>query len=206
MRMLPTMTGAPLAPSTVRGVGDPCWADLRVRDSINAGKYLGPRMVCSGWGVTPENGHGRGLIAQTCADVDAARKLAREIADRGADLVKLFITGGVFDAEVPGEPGMVRMDLKMAKAVVEEAHGLGLPTAAHVESTEGVRIALKAGVDSIEHGAPLEAEGHHGGHPRLRGVAAEGERAVSDDGAVDSLSVAHQEDLRPLETGVGNGA
>ena len=58
----------------------------------------------------------------------------------------------------------------------------------------------------VEHGAPLEAEGHHRGHPRLRGVAAEGERAVSDDGAVDSLSVAHQEDLRPLETGVGNCA
>ena len=142
--------------TTVRGVGDPCWADIRVRDSIDAGKYLGPRMVCSGWGVTPENGHGRGLIAQTCSDIDAARELVREIADHGADLVKLFITGGVFDAEVPGEPGVVRMELDMAKAVVEAAHSLGLSTAAHVESVEGVRIALKAGVDSIEHGAPLE--------------------------------------------------
>lgn len=144
--------------TTVRSVGDPSWKDIEVRDEIRAGRYLGPRLLSCGWGVTPENGHGRGLIAQTCATPEDARALVREIFAHGADLVKLFITGGVFDAEKPGEPGLVRMSLAMAQATVDEAHKLGLPTATHVESADGVKLALMAGVDTIEHGAPMTDE------------------------------------------------
>ncbi len=141
--------------TTVRGAGDPIWADIQTRNAINAGKYLGPRMLCAGWGVTPPKGHGRGLIAQLANSEDEARDLARDVFAHGGDLVKLFITGGVFDAEKPGEPGLVRMTPSMARAVVQEAHRLNLPTAAHVESADGVLLALEAGIDTIEHGAPL---------------------------------------------------
>ena len=74
------------------------------------------------------------------------------------DLVKLFITGGVFDAEKEGEPGVLRMSPEIAAAAVDEAHKLGMHTAAHIESTEGVRVGLEAGVDTIEHGGVLDDE------------------------------------------------
>ena len=144
--------------TTVRSVGDPVWADVAVRDAIRDGKYQGPHLLVSGWGVTPPHGHGVGLIAQVCETPDDARALVREIFAHGCDLVKLFITGGVFDATVKGEPGVVRMPLDMAKATVDEAHKLGLPCATHVESADGVKLALEAGVDTIEHGAPMTPE------------------------------------------------
>lgn len=72
---------------------------------------------------------------------------------QGVDLVKLMITGGVFDAKEKGTPGELKMEPDMVRAVCDKAHGLGFIVAAHVESTEGVRVALECGVDSIEHGA-----------------------------------------------------
>ncbi|MBQ6395003.1 MAG: amidohydrolase family protein [Atopobiaceae bacterium] len=144
--------------TTVRGVGDPAWCDIAVRNSIEKRRILGPRLLVSGWGVTPPEGHGRGLIAKQCDTVEDAVELTREIAKHDADLVRLFITGGVYDSEVAGEFGIVRMSQEMADAVVAEAHGLGLSTATHVESREGVRIALRASVDTIEHGSVLDDE------------------------------------------------
>jgi imidazolonepropionase-like amidohydrolase len=153
--------------TTVRGMGDPSWADVTIRDHIRAGNLTGPRMLCPGWGITPPDGHGVGLIAQVCETPDDARALVREVFAHGCDLAKLFITGGVFDATVAGEPGVLRMSLEMAQATVDEAHRLGLPCAAHVESTAGVERALLAGVDTIEHGAPMTPEiielFHHNG-------------------------------------------
>lgn len=144
--------------TTVRGAGDPGFADVDVRDAINAGKCLGPRLVVPGTGVTTPDGHGAGLFAHIATTPNDARLLVRTCFERRCDLIKLFITGGVFDAEIEGEPGVVRMSFDMAKATCEEAHHLGLRTAAHVESTEGVKLALEAGVDTIEHGAPLTPE------------------------------------------------
>ena len=69
-----------------------------------------------------------------------------------------MITGGVLDATEKGEPGVLRMPAEYVKAACDEAHKLGLPVAAHVESPEGVRVALKNGVDTIEHGARPDAE------------------------------------------------
>ena len=74
------------------------------------------------------------------------------------DLIKLMITGGVLDAKVKGEPGELKMSPEIVKAACEEAHALGLQVAAHVESPQGVQVALENGVDTIEHGAmPTEA-------------------------------------------------
>lgn len=144
--------------TTVRSVGDPGFADVDVRDAFNAGKHRGPRLLTSGVGVTVPNGHGAGLFAHIANNPEEAREIVRTCFSRNCDLVKLFITGGVFDAEVEGEPGVLRMSLEVAQAAVDEAHKLGMTTAAHIESSEGVRVGLEAGVDTIEHGAELDDE------------------------------------------------
>lgn len=144
--------------TTVRSVGDPGFADVDVRDAINAGKYQGPRLLTSGVGVTVPGGHGAGLFAHIAKTPEQAREIVRDCFARKCDLVKLFITGGVFDAEKKGEPGVLRMSPEIAAAAVDEAHKLGMATAAHIESAEGVRVGLEAGVDTIEHGADLTPE------------------------------------------------
>lgn len=144
--------------TTIRSVGDPGFADVAVRDGIRTGKFSGPRIVASGTGVTVPGGHGAGLFAHAVSSPDEAREAVRACFAQGCDVVKLFITGGVFDAEVEGEPGVVRMSPDIARAVCDEARALGMRTAAHIESSEGVRVGLEAGVDSIEHGAPLDDE------------------------------------------------
>lgn len=144
--------------TTVRSVGDPGFADVDVRDAINTGKVPGPRLLTSGVGVTVPNGHGAGLFAHIAKTPEEARDIVRTCFAHNCDLVKLFITGGVFDAEVEGEPGVLRMSPEIARAAVDEAHKLGMATAAHIESTEGVRVGLEAGVDTIEHGAELDDE------------------------------------------------
>ena len=144
--------------TTVRSVGDPGFADVDVRDAINAGKHPGPRLVTSGVGVTVPGGHGAGLFAHVASTPEEARAIVRDCFSHKCDLVKLFVTGGVFDAEVEGEPGVLRMSPEVAQAACDEARKLGLRTAAHIESAEGVRVGLEAGVDTIEHGAPLDDE------------------------------------------------
>lgn len=142
----------------VRGAGDPLSADIAVRDAINAGRYQGPRIVAPGTGITVPDGHGAGLFAQIATTPGQAADQVRELMAYGADVIKLFITGGVFDATEIGEPGVLRMPPEIAEAACTEAHRFGLPVMAHVESTEGVRVALEAGVDTIEHGAPMTPE------------------------------------------------
>ena len=84
--------------TTVRGAGDPLFADLAVRDAIDAGKYQGPRLVAPGTGVTVPGGHGAGLFAQVANSPAEAAEQVRDLYARGADVIKLFVTGGVFDA------------------------------------------------------------------------------------------------------------
>lgn len=141
--------------TTVRGAGDPLFADIAVRNAIDAGKYQGPRLVAPGTGVTVPGGHGAGLFAQVADTPDEAAEQVRDLYARGADVIKLFVTGGVFDATEVGEPGVLRMPVEVAAAACKAAHEVGLPVMAHVESTEGVKAALEAGVDTIEHGAPM---------------------------------------------------
>ena len=82
----------------------------------------------------------------------------RKIAEDKPDLIKLMITGGVLDAKSKGEPGELKMPPEVVKTACDQAHALGLPVAAHVESSQGVRVALEGGVDTIEHGAKPDEE------------------------------------------------
>ncbi len=138
---------------TVGGLGD---FDTRLRDEISAGKRVGPRILAANEGISVPGGHMAGSVAVAAADIPQALAQVDRAKEQGADLIKLMITGGVLDAKAKGVPGELKMPPEMVKAVCDRAHALGYTVAAHVESTEGVRVALENGVDSIEHGAKLD--------------------------------------------------
>ena len=135
---------------TVGGLGD---FDTRLRDEIAAGKRPGPRILAANEGISVPGGHMAGSVAVAAEDIPQALRQVDRAREQGVDLIKLMITGGVMDAKAKGVPGELKMPPEMVKAVCDRAHSLGYPVAAHVESTEGVRVALENGVDSIEHGA-----------------------------------------------------
>lgn len=139
--------------TTIRTVGGLDTFDTRLRDEIRAGRRIGPRVLTANEAISVPGGHMAGSVAIAARTVDEALAQVDAVHAQGADLVKLMITGGVMDATERGMPGEVKMPAEMVRAVCERAHALGYTVAAHTESTEGVRIALQNGVDSIEHGA-----------------------------------------------------
>lgn len=143
--------------TTIRTVGGIADFDTRIRDEINAGKRIGPRILASGMAISVPGGHMAGSLAYIAHSAEEARDYVDVIAKDKPDLIKLMITGGVMDAEVVGEPGVLRMPPEYVKAACDRAHELGFQVAAHVESPKGVAVALENGVDSIEHGAKPDA-------------------------------------------------
>ena len=139
--------------TTIRTVGGVADYDTRIRDLAAAGKILAPRVLASNMAVSVPGGHMAGSLAYEAHSAEEAAALVEKIAAEKPDLIKLMITGGVLDAEVVGEPGVLRMPPALVKAACDKAHSLGMLVAAHVESPEGVIVALQNGVDSIEHGA-----------------------------------------------------
>ena len=144
--------------TTIRTVGGVADFDTIIRDLAAQGKILSPRVVASNMAVSVPGGHMAGSLAYEAKTPEEAAAYVERIAAEKPDLIKLMITGGVLDAEVVGEPGVLRMQPALVKAACDKAHALGMKVAAHVESPEGVRVALENGVDSIEHGAKPDAE------------------------------------------------
>ena len=140
---------------TVGGLGD---FDTRLRDDIAAGKKPGPRILAANEGISVPGGHMAGSVAIAADSVEEALQHLETSKAQKVDLVKLMITGGVLDAKEKGVPGELKMAPEMVKAVRDKAHTMGYMVAAHVESPEGVKAALKNGVDSIEHGAKADEE------------------------------------------------
>ena len=138
---------------TMGGLGD---FDTRLRDEILKGKKIGPRILAANEGISVPGGHMAGSVAVAASNVSQALAQLEKSEKQGVDLVKLMITGGVLDAKEKGVPGELKMSPNMVRAVCERAHAAGYTVAAHAESTEGVRVALENGVDSIEHGAKLD--------------------------------------------------
>lgn len=139
--------------TTIRTVGGIANYDTIIRDQIATGKKIGPRILASNMAVSVPGGHMAGSLAYEAESREDAVHYVEIIAKDKPDLIKLMITGGVMDAEVVGEPGVLRMPPEYVKAACEKAHTLGMKVAAHVESPAGVLVALENGVDSIEHGA-----------------------------------------------------
>ncbi|MGN0681352.1 MAG: amidohydrolase family protein [Candidatus Fimisoma sp.] len=144
--------------TTLRTMGGVMAVDSAVRDRINTGKAVGPRILAANMAVSVEGGHMAGSLACIAHSADEAAQLVENIAKDNPDLIKLMITGGVLDAKVKGEPGELKMPPEYVKAACDKAHDLGMKVAAHVESPEGVRVALENGVDTIEHGAKPDDE------------------------------------------------
>ena len=140
---------------TVGGLGD---FDTRLRDDIAAGKKPGPRILAANEGISVPGGHMAGSVAIAADSVEEALQHLETSKAQKVDLVKLMITGGVLDAKEKGVPGELKMAPEMVKVVCDKAHTMGYMVAAHVESPEGVKAALKNGVDSIEHGAKADEE------------------------------------------------
>lgn len=144
--------------TTLRDAGEPFSADVWVRDAIDAGEVVGPRVIATGNGITVPEGHAARLMSRVAHTPEEAVCYVRDFKELGTSFIKLFVTGGVLDAVKVGEPGLLRMSPRITRAACDEAHRLGMRVMAHVESTEGVLSALPCGVDTIEHGAPMTPE------------------------------------------------
>jgi imidazolonepropionase-like amidohydrolase len=144
--------------TTIRTVGGITSFDSLVRDRILAGKTVGPRMLVANMAISVPGGHMAGSLAYESTSAEEARQDVLLVMKEHPDLIKIMITGGVLDAKVKGEPGVVRMSPELVKVCCDTAHDAGYPVAAHVESSEGIRIALENGVDTVEHGAKLDED------------------------------------------------
>lgn len=142
--------------TTIRTVGGLGNFDTRLRDEIEAGTKMGPRILAANQGISVPGGHMAGSVAIAAANIDEALAHLNKCEKEKVDIIKLMITGGVLDAKEKGVPGELKMSPDMVSAVCDKAHADGYMVSAHVESPEGVRVALENGVDSIEHGAKMD--------------------------------------------------
>ncbi len=151
--------------TTVRNVGAPGYADIALRDAINADDVPGPRMLASGPGLSITGGRGdQNFLAPEfhasgdgVADgLDGVTRKVRENIKFGADLIKILATGGVLSEG--DNPTFQQYSPEEMRAIVETAHGLGRKVAAHAHGALGIKTAVLAGVDSIEHGSYINDE------------------------------------------------
>ena len=157
--------------TTVRDLGTfRAFVDVALREAIERGDVLGPRMMCAGAYVTSPSGGGdvtglapdvdavlpRELRFGVASSVDEVRRVVREIVHRGADVIKVIATGAVLtEGTVPGTPEFSEAEIR---AAVEEAGLYGVHVAAHAHGAEGIKRAIRAGVRSIEHGSLIDDE------------------------------------------------
>lgn len=144
--------------TTIRTVGGLGNTDSNIRNAINKGRLTGPRMLVSNMAVSVPEGHMAGVLAYEAKTPEDCVRFVQKIAQDKPDLIKIMVTGGVLDAKVKGEPGVLKMEPELIRACCDEAHRLGFKVAAHVESPVGMRAALANGVDTIEHGAAADEE------------------------------------------------
>ncbi len=141
--------------TTIRDVGSSNKIAPDVREAIEEGRIPGPRMRTAGAALCMTGGHGWPIGRAVDSPWDA-RKAVREQMWAGADCIKLIATGGVLTkGAVPGNAQLTPDELA---AAIDEAHSHGLRVAAHAIGTRGIKNALNAGIDSIEHGTMLDDE------------------------------------------------
>jgi imidazolonepropionase-like amidohydrolase len=141
--------------TTARDLGGYEFLEMALRDAFAAGDWPGPRLLCAGKVLTMTGGHGW-PIGMEVDGPDEVRKGARENLKRGADCIKIMATGGVLTPGV--EPGAQQLGEDEIRAGVEEAHKVGKLAATHAQGTEGIKAALRAGIDTVEHGIFLDDE------------------------------------------------
>jgi imidazolonepropionase-like amidohydrolase len=156
--------------TTVRDLGDSYRASIQLRNAINAGKVPGPRIIAAGKSIAstgghadPTNGWARRFPANPGPDdgvinsVEDARRAVRQRYKEGSDTIKITATGGVLSIAKSGlNPQMTEEEIR---AVVTTARDYGFKVAAHAHGTEGIKRAVRGGVDTIEHGTFMDEEG-----------------------------------------------
>jgi imidazolonepropionase-like amidohydrolase len=157
--------------TTVRDIGTfRAFADVALKEGIEAGWFPGPRMMCAGAYVTTPGGAGdvtglavdvdevvpRDLRFGVTSGVDQMRTTIRQVLRFGADFIKVLATGAVLTSGT--KPGMPEFTEDELRAAVEEAAGAGTHVAAHAHGAEGIKRAVRAGVRSIEHGSLMDDE------------------------------------------------
>lgn len=153
--------------TTVRMVGAPGYGGVALRDAINDGEIIGPRILDAGISIGITGGHcgSNNLLpyeanpgGEGVADGPwEARKMVRQNRKYGADLIKTCSTGGVLSKGT--EVGAPQGSIEEFAAIVDEAHSHGMKVASHAHGATGIKNALKAGVDSIEHASFIDDEG-----------------------------------------------
>lgn len=154
--------------TTIRNVGADNYVDFALRNAINAGKLPGPRILASGPALSATGGHGdlngmspnirfEGNIGGIADGVDAIRKKVRENVKYGADVIKILATAGVLSEEE--SVGLPQYTLEEMKTAVDEARLWGKRVAAHAHGAEGIKLAIRAGVASVEHASFIDEEG-----------------------------------------------
>lgn len=151
--------------TTVRNVGAPGFADVALRDAINAGDVVGPRMFVAGPSLGVTGGHCYSNLlpyeydnySEGVADGPwEVRKKVRRNIKYGATVIKFCATGGVLSKGT--KVGAQQYTFEEMKALIDEAHLRGLTVATHAHGTNGIKAAIKAGVDSVEHVSLLDDE------------------------------------------------
>jgi imidazolonepropionase-like amidohydrolase len=152
--------------TTVRNVGAPAYTDVALRDAINDGDVIGPRMLVSGPSIGITGGHcDDNMMAPEYAQrsdgiadgVDAVRAMVRKNVKYGVDVIKYCGTGGVFSKGT--RVGAQQYTQEEVAALVDEAHMHGRRVAVHAHGANGIKVALKAGVDTVEHASMIDQEG-----------------------------------------------
>lgn len=154
--------------TTVRNLGDGDGVILALRDAIAAGKVPGPRILDAGRSISATAGHMDQTLgyreefhpaidtSNLCDGADDCRRAVRAQVARGVDVIKFASTGGV-NSRIGAGLGAQLFDDE-ARAIVETAHLYGKKVAAHAHGADGIALALRAGVDSIEHGTLMEKD------------------------------------------------
>lgn len=152
--------------TTVRNVGSDAWNDVGLRQAIDEGKIRGPRVVTAGYSFGATGGHCDSTYFPPSFDSknpynadspEEGRKRVRELRKYGAQVIKVCATGGVFSRNT--EPGQQQLSEAEMRAIVEEAHQWELKVAAHAHGSAGIKAAIRAGVDTIEHASLIDDEG-----------------------------------------------
>ena len=153
--------------TTVADLGAANDSIFALRRAIAEGRIVGPRIIASGSSVTPDGGHGdaNGFAPDildvlrsesACSGADDCRRATRRQIQAGADVIKITATGGVLSNTAAGVAQQLSDD--ELRAIVEAAHAMGRRVTAHAHGADGINAALRAGVDSIEHGSYIDRE------------------------------------------------
>lgn len=152
--------------TTVRNVGADAWNDVGLMQAVQEGKVRGPRIVPAAYSFGATGGHCDSTFFPPSMEQksnynadnpEEGRKRVRELRKYGAQVIKICATGGVFSRNT--EPGQQQLSLEEMKAIVDEAHMWGLKVAAHAHGAAGIKDAIRAGVDTIEHASLIDDEG-----------------------------------------------